>query len=211
MTEVGVDILTNWIRRFRDAVVEHEADLTSLDRAIGDADHGSNLVRGMRAAVEKLESAPPATVADLGKAVGMTLVSTVGGASGPLYGTFFLRFGTGSGTASALEGDTLVAAFRAGVDGVVARGKAERGEKTMLDALGPALDALAAAVQDGQDPADALRAAADAAEQGRDATEPLVAHKGRASYLGERSAGHVDPGSASSALLVRALADAAGA
>ena len=139
------------------------------------------------------------------KTVATTLIKTVGGASGPLYGTFFLR------AAGALDGDdgrALATAVRAGYDGVVARGKAERGDKTMLDALGPACDALDEAVAAGGSLDDALRAAAAAAAAGRDATEPLVARKGRASYLGERSAGHVDPGAASATLLVEAAATA---
>lgn len=138
----------------------------------------------------------------------MALVSKVGGASGPLYGTFFLRFGTGSGDATALDGPALTDALQAALDGVVARGKAERDDKTMVDAIGPAVEALRGSLADGATLVDASAAAAGAAEAGRDATEPMVARKGRASYLGERSAGHVDPGAASSALLLRALADA---
>jgi dihydroxyacetone kinase-like protein len=203
MSTVDVAALTRWIDAYRDAVAEHKDELTDLDRAIGDADHGSNMARGTQAASAKLEETPPATVADLGKGVGMTLVSTVGGASGPLYGTFFLRFGVGAGAVEELDRAGLAAAFRSGLDGVVARGKAELNDKTMVDALTPAVEALEA---DGDDITAAVNAAADAAEAGRDATVPLVAHKGRASYLGERSAGHMDPGAASTALLLRTLA-----
>ncbi len=204
---VTLDQLVSWLGRFSAAATEQRQYLTDLDSAIGDADHGSNMDRGMAAAVAALEATPPTTIADLGKSVGMTLVSNVGGASGPLYGTSFLRFGTTAGAVDSLDAAGLGAALRAGVDGIVARGKAEPGDKTMLDALLPAMDAYDAAVASGASLADAVSTAASAAEAGRDATEPLVARKGRASYLGERSAGHIDPGSASSALMLRTLAD----
>ncbi|MEV8241146.1 dihydroxyacetone kinase subunit DhaL [Microbacterium testaceum] len=202
---VSTDDLVAWIRAFRDAVQQHKDELTRLDSEIGDADHGSNMARGLDAVVAKLDPAP-ATPAELFKTVGMTLVSSVGGASGPLYGTFFLRMGPALASDHA-DAAALGAALRAGVDGVVARGKAELGDKTMIDALAPALDAWDTAVTDGADPAGAARAAAEAAARGRDATEPLVARKGRASYLGERSAGHLDPGATSATLLLEALRD----
>lgn len=201
-TTISLQQLTAWISGARDQVVAAEADLTALDRAIGDGDHGANMARGMKAAVEKLEQSPPATIADLGKNVGMALVSAVGGASGPLYGTFFLRLGTTAGPVTELDTAGLAAAFEAGYEGVVTRGKAERGEKTMLDALGPAVDALKGA---GDDVSGALKDAAQAADAGREATIDMEAHKGRASYLGERSIGHMDPGAASSALFIGAL------
>ncbi len=201
---VSTDDLVAWIRAFRDAVREHRDDLTALDSAIGDADHGSNMARGLDAVVAKLETTP-ASAPDLFKTVGMTLVSSVGGASGPLYGTFFLRMGPP--LSDGVDAASLGAALRAGVDGVVARGKAEPGDKTMIDAQLPAVAAWDDAVDGGADAADAAIAAAEAAARGRDATEPLVARKGRASYLGERSAGHIDPGAASSALLFQALSD----
>lgn len=194
--------LVTWIRAFRDAVQQHKEELTALDSAIGDADHGSNLARGMDAVVAKLDTVP-ASPAELFKTVGMTLVSSVGGASGPLYGTLFLRMGPAAESEGTLDASGLGAALRTGVDGVVARGKAEPGDKTMIDALLPALAAWDAA---GDDLDAAARAAAEAAARGRDATEPLIARKGRASYLGERSAGHIDPGAASSTLLIEALA-----
>jgi dihydroxyacetone kinase-like protein len=203
---VGSAELGRWLRAFADAVTENAAELTKLDSAIGDADHGSNMRRGMTAAVGKLDAAPDAAPAALLKTTGMTLVSTVGGASGPLYGTFFLRMGTSIGDKTELDAAGFAAALRAGLDGVVARGKAAAGDKTMLDALIPAVDALDAALADGAGLGDALRAAADAADAGRDATIPLVARKGRASYLGERSAGHQDPGATSTALLLNAAA-----
>jgi dihydroxyacetone kinase-like protein len=151
---------------------------------------------------------PPGNADDLLKKVGMTLVTSVGGASGPLYGTFFLRAATAVGDATVLDGPALLAALRAGLEGIVARGKAEAGDKTMYDALAPAMGAFEEALASGAEPGVAARAAADAAAAGRDATEPMLALKGRASYLGERSVGHIDPGAASSALLLAALADA---
>ncbi|WP_136587867.1 dihydroxyacetone kinase subunit DhaL [Microbacterium hydrothermale] len=201
---VSTDDLVAWIRAFRDAVTDHKDELTRLDSEIGDADHGSNMARGLDAVVAKLDPAP-ASPAELFKTVGMTLVSTVGGASGPLYGTLFLRMGPALPSPDGVDTAALGAALRAGVEGVIARGKAEPGDKTMIDALSPAIDAWDAAADDG--PAAAARAAAEAAARGRDATEPLVARKGRASYLGGRSAGHIDPGAASSTLLLEALAD----
>ncbi|GAB3605212.1 dihydroxyacetone kinase subunit DhaL [Conyzicola nivalis] len=205
-TTATVALLTDWLERFRAAVVENQSYLTELDSAIGDADHGSNMARGMTAVVEK--AGEPATVDALFRTVGMTLVSTVGGASGPLYGTFFLRFGTTAGAVETLDGPALSAALHAGLAGVLQRGNAEVGDKTMVDALTPALAAFDASLESGGDVADATRAAADAAAKGRDATEPLVARKGRASYLGDRSAGHLDPGATSTALLFEALAAA---
>lgn len=199
-----------WLGSFAVAVTQAKDHLTELDSAIGDGDHGANLDRGVRAVTAALgpggtdlaaSSDQPGAIA---KAAGMVLIRTVGGASGPLLGTFFLRFATAAGTGTDLDGPTLAAALRAGVEGVAARGKSAVGDKTMLDALVPAVDALDAALAAGADLHAALGAAADAAEAGRDATVPLVAHKGRASYLGERSAGHPDPGATSSAMLVRA-------
>ena len=204
----GVEALQAWLEALASLVHEAAPELTDLDRAIGDADHGSNLDRGMAAVVTALQgqagSAP--TPAALLRTVGMTLVSTVGGASGPLYGTFFLRFGAAAGDAASLDGPTLAAAFRAGLDGVLARGKAQVGDKTMVDALTPAVEALEAAVAAGQPTSAALAAALEAGERGREATIPLQARKGRASYLGERSMGHADPGATSTVLLLRAAA-----
>jgi dihydroxyacetone kinase-like protein len=205
---IGTTTLLDWITRFRDAVVEKRDWLTELDSAIGDADHGSNMARGMNAVVEKLDAGAPATADELLKGVGMTLVSSVGGASGPLYGTLFLRMGMTAGAVTELDAAGLAAALRAGLEGIVARGKAEAGDKTMFDAMAPAVDAFDAAIAGGADLASAARGAADAAANGRDATLPLVARKGRASYLGERSAGHLDPGAASTAILFDTLAAA---
>ncbi len=203
--------LVAWLSTFRDSVHEHRDHLTDLDAAIGDADHGTNLTRGMDAVMEALgadESALPDTTADLLKTVGMRLVSSVGGASGPLYGTFFLRAATTAGAVDSVDAETVVAMVRAGVEGLTARGKAELGDKTMVDALSPAVEALDSAVTGGEPLAAAMRAAAEAAAAGRDATTPLQARKGRASYLGERSIGHTDPGAASATLLLEAFADA---
>ena len=206
----GVD---RWIRAFARAIHEHKDELTALDAAIGDADHGANMDRGMAAAVAAIDKAaadgaPFAAVGPLLKAVGMALVSSVGGASGPLYGTLFLRMAVSAGEAAELDARATSAALAAGLKGIVDRGKAEAGDKTMFDALAPACAALEAALSDGLAIADALAAAATAAEKGRDATTPLLARKGRASYLGERSIGHQDPGATSTALMVRALAEA---
>ncbi|WP_187250125.1 dihydroxyacetone kinase subunit DhaL [Microbacterium sp. 4-7] len=208
MAAIDTAALADWIRRFRDVIAEKREWLTELDSAIGDADHGANMARGMDAVVAKLDSGVPDTVDELLKTVGMTLVSSVGGASGPLYGTLFLRMGMAAGPVTELDGAGLGGSLRAGLDGIVARGKAEAGDKTMFDAMAPAVDAFDAAISGGGDLSAATAAAAEAAASGRDATESLVARKGRASYLGERSAGHLDPGAASTTLLFESLAQA---
>lgn len=200
-----------WLNVFAEDMQEQKAYLTELDSAVGDADHGINMARGMTAVAEKLATSTTATLGELFKSVGMTLVTSVGGASGPLYGTFFLRLGTTFGDAVEADGAALSAALHAGLDGVIARGKAELGDKTLVDAVTPAIAAFDSALAEGADLPAATAAAADAAAAGRDATKPLVARKGRASYLGERSAGHIDPGSASSAALFADLAHVIGA
>ena len=199
-----------WLAAFRDAVHEHAEELTALDAAIGDADHGSNLVRGTDAVMAALDP-PPATASELFKSSGLALVSSVGGASGPLYGTFFLRAAAAAGDADTVDSQTLLAALRAGVDGIVDRGRAQPGDKTMYDALAAAELAMAAALDGGHDLSTATTRAAAAAREARDATAPMQARKGRASYLGERSIGHVDPGAASATLLIESLALAVGA
>lgn len=206
MESISVAALQRWIREFARLIADNQEHLTALDAAIGDADHGTNMHRGMTAVVAALEASPPASPAALFKQVGMTLVSTVGGASGPLFGTLFLRMGAAAGDAPVIDGGDLPAVVRAGLDGVVARGKAEAGDKTMYDALSPAVAALDAARADGQELAAALRAAQAAAAGGRDATVPMLARKGRASYLGERSVGHQDPGATTVELLLQAAA-----
>ena len=197
---ITLDGLKAWLREFARLVAEHRDELTNLDAAIGDADHGTNMDRGMAAVVAS--GLVGDTMGAVCKQAGMTLVSTVGGASGPLYGTFLLRFGVAAGDVVELDVTRFAATMRAGLDGVVARGKAERDDKTMFDALAPAVEALETGVD--LPFGDALRAAADAADKGRDATIEMLAHKGRARYLGERSIGHQDPGATSAALLVRA-------
>jgi phosphoenolpyruvate---glycerone phosphotransferase subunit DhaL len=201
-----------WLHAFAEAVAENRAYLTDLDAAIGDADHGSNMDRGMQAVVGKLDGPFPGDagggIGALLKTVGMTLVSTVGGAAGPLYGTLFLQMGNAAGHGSELTVAQWAAVLEAGVKGVQARGTAELEDKTMIDALTPAAEALNVAAASGLSLADALRRAAEAAEQGMKATIPLVARKGRASYLGERSAGHQDPGATSSWLLMEAAVEA---
>ena len=207
MAGVDVAALQRWLTVFAGSIAAQKEALTSLDAAIGDADHGANMHRGMQAVLAEIDKGEYADPAALLKQVGMTLVRSVGGASGPLYGTLFLRMATSSGDGS-LDATAFAKALRAGLEGVVARGKAEAGDKTMYDALAPAVDALDAALASGASLGDALRAASTAADAGRDATVPLQARKGRASYLGERSVGHQDPGSTSAALLIAAAAEA---
>ncbi|MDT4964004.1 MAG: phosphoenolpyruvate---glycerone phosphotransferase subunit DhaL [Pseudonocardiales bacterium] len=201
---VSTAALDQWIRAFAELVAENKDSLTDLDAAIGDGDHGANMHRGLQAAVAALDDTKPATASTLLNKVGMTVVSTVGGASGPLFGTMFLRMGAALGDTAEVSLTQLATALRAGLGGVVARGKAEPGDKTMYDALAPAVDALESAASTGVDKADALKLALAAAENGRDATTPMLARKGRASYLGERSVGHQDPGATTVALLMAA-------
>ncbi|MFF5987941.1 dihydroxyacetone kinase subunit DhaL [Prauserella flavalba] len=187
-------------------IAEHRVELTDLDRPIGDADHGENLNRGFTAIVSTLDTAVPETPGGVLKVAATTLISKVGGAAGPLYGTAFLRAATTLGDKSELDAASVVAALQAALAGVVARGKADVGDATMVDALSPAAAAAEAGENNGI--AGLLAAAADAADQGARSTVPLVARKGRASYLGERSIGHLDPGARSTALLLRAFAEA---
>ena len=197
---LSVADLAAWVRRSAALIAGHAEELTELDAAIGDADHGANMKRGLTAAAEAVQTGSFTSADALLKKVGATLVSTVGGASGPLHGTFFLRAGGAVAGLEALDAQALADALEAGVGGIAARGRATTGEKTMLDAWSPALEALRAQPDD-------LAAAVRAAAEGREATKPMVATKGRASYLGERSAGHIDPGAASTVLLLTALDD----
>ncbi|HUB23686.1 MAG TPA: dihydroxyacetone kinase subunit DhaL [Streptosporangiaceae bacterium] len=199
--------VSDWIKAFAAVVAENREYLTELDSAIGDADHGINMNRGMQAVVGKLDAGEPADVGALLKTVGMTLVSTVGGASGPLYGTLFLQMGTSAAGKTELSGQDWADALAAGVAGVQRRGKAELGDKTMLDALIPAVETLRSALAGGSSLDEALDQSAHTAQEGMTATIPLVARKGRASYLGERSANHQDPGATSSWLLLRTAAE----
>ncbi|MFT2748096.1 dihydroxyacetone kinase subunit DhaL [Clavibacter sp. Sh2036] len=207
---LGTDWVVAWTTEAARVIAERRGDLIALDREIGDGDHGENLDRGFSAVVAKLPAlAADATPADALKAVATTLISTVGGASGPLLGTAYLKASAAVAGRVDLDGAALADLLEAAVGGIVLRGKAERGDKTTVDAWGPAAEAARAAADAGTAPADVLAAAADAAERGAEATERLVARKGRASYLGERAVGHRDPGAQSSALILRAAASTA--
>ena len=203
---ISYEQIVNWMRLNDEALIEHRVELTELDSAIGDGDHGTNLTRGAAAASAKVDAEHPEYLDDLFRLIGMTLISSVGGASGPLYGTFFLRVSLSAGHRQELTPAQLADALEAGLGGILDRGKPELDDKTMYDALEPAVRAFRANLSQG--PAAAARAAADAAAAGRDATADLIARKGRASYLGERSLGHIDPGAASAALIFQALAEA---
>jgi dihydroxyacetone kinase-like protein len=201
---VRAETLLHWLDDCGTVFVQHKEELTELDAAIGDADHGANMARGFTAVQGKLADLKDKDIGTIFKTVAMTLISTVGGASGPLYGTFFLQAATSANGKMALTPDEFVTAFDAGLRGLMSRGKAVVGEKTMVDALVPAIEAL----EPGGDHSSisaALDRAVLAAKKGADSTVPLVAKKGRASYLGERSAGHLDPGAASSVLLLESL------
>lgn len=200
---------TAWIRRAADAIAEHRVELITLDRAIGDGDHGENMDRGFQAVRAKLEAADRlVTPADVLKLVATTLISTVGGASGPLFGTAFLKASGAVAGKESLDSSDVVALLTAARDGIVLRGKAEVGDKTMVDAWTPAVEAAAESAGEGAAASAVLAAAADAAQRGAESTDPLVARKGRASYLGERAIGHRDPGSVSTVLLLRAAVEA---
>lgn len=197
--QLSAQVLADWMHAFAEQVIASEDLLTDLDRRIGDADHGGNMVRGMKA-VAALDAADFTDARSYAKKAAMTLISTIGGAAGPLYGTFMLRLAGALPEDGPIDHTTWSAALHAGVAGVADRGKASVGDKTMLDALVPAMEAFDA------NPDDPWRAAAQAAEAGRDQTIKLEAHKGRASYLGARSIGVADPGATSSALLMQAAA-----
>lgn len=205
MTISRQDVL-NWISAVAAVLEENRDYLTRLDSAIGDADHGMNMSRGFQAVMTKLPTISDKDIGTIFKTVGMTLVSTVGGAAGPLYGTFFMQAGSASIGKQELTATDWSAALEAAIAGVVMRGKAVLGDKTMVDSLTPALEALKAAIAEQQSLTTALERSAQAAEQGMLATIPLVARKGRASYLGERSAGHQDPGATSSYLILKSAA-----
>ena len=214
MTGTTVDVAwaTAWVRGSAATVFAHRDELVELDRQIGDGDHGENLARGFTAVLARLDglTEPPATIGDVLRLVATTLMASVGGAAGPLYGTAYLRAAKVTGVAE-LDGHGVVALLEAGLEGIVVRGKAAPGEKTMVDAWTPAVEAAVAAADNGAPASAVLAAAADGARAGALATIPMVATKGRASYLGERSAGHLDPGARSSELILRAAADAAAA
>jgi dihydroxyacetone kinase-like protein len=195
-----------WVHAYAEDIAERRAELVKLDTAIGDGDHGTNMDRGMRKAVEKLDAQEGDDIGALLKTVGMALVSTVGGAAGPLYGTLFLQLGTKAAGKEELDLAGWTEALEAAVTGVQARGKAEAGDKTMVDALLPALEALRGA--EGEELGEAVRRSAAAAEEGMRATIPMEARKGRASYLGPRSVDHQDPGATSTHMLLDAAAKA---
>lgn len=197
--------LRRWFAAAAVSLREQRDYLTQLDAAIGDADHGTNMDRGFTAVQEKLgglDSVPPGKVLTT---VGSTLVSTVGGASGPLWGMALRRAGRSLGNAEEFDGEQLAVALEAALEGIVELGAAQEGDKTMVDALGPAVRALREELENGSTVADAVTAARVAAEEGMKSTVPLQAQKGRASYLGERSIGHQDPGATSTALILAAL------
>ncbi len=197
----------DWIKNVAQVLAENKDYLTQLDSAIGDADHGANMTRGFQAVLSKLPTVSDKDIGTIFKTVGMTLVSTVGGASGPLYGTFFMQAGAASAGKQELSAADWGAALEAAVNGVVMRGKAVLGDKTMVDALTPALEAFKDAVAQNVSLGVALERSLQAAEEGMKVTIPLVARKGRASYLGERSAGHQDPGATSSYLILKCAAE----
>ena len=204
---VSLERLLAWLRALAAVFAQAKDELTDLDAAIGDADHGINMERGFAAVAADLASNPPADIAAALKSTAMTLMRTVGGAAGPLYGTFFLRAATPCAGLRELAPADWAAAFSQGVEGVRQRGKAEPGDKTMLDALLPAAAAMQAALRQGVGLPEILRCAERAAAAGMAGTIPLLARKGRASYLGERSVGHQDPGATSAHLLISAAAD----
>ncbi len=206
MTIRQEDILA-WLKAYAGIIAENKDYLTQLDAAIGDADHGANMNRGFQAVLGKMPEMADKDIGTIFKTVGMTLISTVGGAGGPLYGTFFLQAGMKSVGKMELTLEDWTTVIDAAVSGVIMRGKAELGDKTMVDALTPAVNALKQSLEAGVDTRTALQNSAEAAKQGMEKTIPLVARKGRASYLGERSAGHQDPGATSSYFLLRTAAN----
>jgi dihydroxyacetone kinase-like protein len=197
--------ILQWLQAVAVVLEQNKDYLTELDAAIGDADHGINMNRGFQKVVSQLPSVADKDIGSILKTVSMTLISSVGGASGPLYGTMFLRISTAVAGKSELTDEDMVALLQAAVDGVVQRGKANLGDKTMLDALSPANDVFKQAVEGGASTLEALRQAVATAEEAMKNTIPLVAKKGRASYLGDRSANHQDPGATSTYLILKTL------
>ena len=204
---ISRDDTLNWVKAIASVIGENSKYLTELDAAIGDADHGANMDRGFKAVMNKLPEVSDKDIGTIFKTIGMTLISTVGGAGGPLYGTFFLQVGMKTAGKMELSLTDWADALEAALNGVIMRGKAELGDKTMVDALTPAVAILKQSIQESQPIHKALELSAEAAREGMEGTTPLVARKGRASYLGERSAGHQDPGATSSFLILKAAAD----
>ena len=201
------DQIVQWLKNTAAVLIENKTYLTELDSAIGDADHGINMDRGFKKVMEKLPTVADKDIGNILKTVGMTLISSVGGASGPLYGTFYMRSGMVMAAKEELNNEDLFKLLQAGVEGIVQRGRPNLEDKTMYDAWAPAMEAMQAAVAEGKGTVDVLETAVAAAEQGMKDTIPLQARKGRASYLGERSIGHQDPGATSSYLILNALLD----
>ncbi len=201
------DDVVAWIKSVAEIITQNSRYLTELDSAIGDADHGTNMERGFKAVINKLPEISDKDIGTIFKTIGMTLLSTVGGAGGPLYGTWFLQAGVKTAGKMELTLADWTESLEASLSGVIMRGKAELGDKTMVDALTPAVDALKQSITENRPLSAALALSADSAQKGMEATTPLVARKGRASYLGERSAGHQDPGATSTYLMLRAAAD----
>ncbi len=204
---ITVAQIVRWLQKMATLMEENKDFLTQLDADIGDGDHGINMARGFKKVSSGLNASQDKDIGGIIQETGMTLVSSVGGASGPLYGTFFIRAAAVAAGKKHLNLEELMSFFKAGVSGVMDRGRAKRGDKTMVDALAPAVDALQMAVQKNQEIKEALAEAVIAAEEGMKGTIPMIAQKGRASYLGERSVGHQDPGATSSYLLIKALHD----
>ncbi len=199
--------IIRWLETSAETFNDKKAYLTELDSAVGDADHGINMARGFNKVVEKLPSYSDTDIGNILKSTGMTLISSVGGASGPLYGTFFMRAAQAVPSKHELDSDDMVRLFESGLEGLIQRGRAELGEKTMIDAMSPAVDAMREKVSGGAGVIETIDAGVQAAEKGVEATVPMVAKKGRASYLGERSVGHQDPGATSVFYLLSVLAD----
>ena len=197
--------IINWLQKFTDTIAQNKDYLTELDAAIGDADHGINMERGFKKAIEKLPTVEDKDIGTILKTVSMTLISSVGGASGPLYGTFFLRASTAVAGKQELDAENILELLKTGLEGIIARGKTQLGDKTMVDSLHPAVMAFQQAINDGVDITNAVEKAVAAAEQGMKETIPMIAKKGRASFLGERSVGHQDPGATSVYLMLKSL------
>jgi dihydroxyacetone kinase-like protein len=210
MSNISSNQIFAWIERYGAHIAEQKDYLTQLDSAIGDADHGANMHRGLQAVLKKKAELQNTDIGALLKGVAMTLISTVGGASGALYGTFFLQASTMAGSRTELSPSEFGSILEKGLAGIVLRGKAAIGDKTMVDALQPAIKAYKHSVDSGETLEQALSKAVGAAEEGLKSTVPLVARKGRASYLGERSAGHPDPGATSTLILFRSAAETLG-
>jgi phosphoenolpyruvate---glycerone phosphotransferase subunit DhaL len=202
--------IIEWLRQLAEVYTENKTYLTELDSAIGDADHGANMARGFNNVLEKLPDLEDKDIGTILKNTGMTLIAKVGGASGPLYGTFFMRAADAAGGVDEMDGEALLATLKAGMEGIVQRGRPSLEDKTMYDVWSPALETLKQALNEGQSTGEALKTTVTRAKEAMEATTPMQARKGRASYLGERSIGHQDPGATSTYMMLKALSDAVG-